>query len=1103
MRTKVLQILALLFIGMTLNAESQREKYLLDKDWKFHYGDIPLPKLTSHHHVYKTVKAGNTRGVSGFNFDTSGPEWETVDLPHDYVLNGDIDEKELLSHGFLPRPIGWYRRNFRLEESDRDKTVWLYFDAIGGVSTIFINGQEMEHLTNGYIGRRVNISDIAHFGDKPNVISVKTDPTEPQGWWYEGGGIYRHVWLYKTHKIHVDQYGVYVNPKKVSDTEWETNIETTIESESNGEAEVTVVSTIVDKAGNEYGSAEGKVKVQKFEKSILNQVIKIKNPKLWNLEDPQLYYIKTEVKQNGVVIDDHMQRYGYRTIEFNPSKGFFLNGKYVKFKGVCQHQDHAGVGVGMLDGVRKFRIKRLKEMGVNAYRCSHNPPAPEVLNYCDEVGILVMNENRFFNSATEYLEQLREQVKRDRNNPSNIMWSLFNEEPWQGDERGRKMVERMSHLIKKYDKSRPVTGAQSGGYNTVGAFAAADILGINYYLNAHQLSRDLFPDKFVYGSENVSHFSTRGEFETDRSKNIFNNYDQHRAAWGQTLKRAWSHVDQRPSDGGIFIWTGFDYKGEPTPQKWPVINSYFGIMDMCGFPKDSFYLCQAYWKKETPMAHVFPHWTHDDSYIGKEIRVRVYTTGDEAELFLNGKSLGRHKVDYYDQLELKVKYQPGKLFVQTYKDGKKWATSQVETTSKPVALGVEAKFGEWERKFATAGNRDSFPIAVYATDAEGRRHPKADNLVQFTVLAGGKVLGVGNGNPVSHERDRASKRKLFNGYASAILEVNENAKELVVRVTSEGLKPAVLRLPVKKATEFTPQYPTFGNDITLADWRMAAITKERRDPNQTIAENDMNTWENVSVGQGPQPQFQNKQGYTVYRTRFIMPKDDKAWKLQFNELVGRGELYINTKKVAEKKSFEAGKLSAILKLEAGKEVIISLLVEAKVKEAGITKSVVLSRTKARRTPPPAPKLSADQVLLKATTANSKNKAQTFAFTKKAKVRYLTLKTTSSHKNKKFAHAAELELFSTAGKINSKDIKVVYVSSEERDTKAAALFDGNKSTLWHTEWRNGETEQPHYVIIDLGKEYTLDKLIYTGREKYDFGAMKDFEIYGSTKPFSVK
>lgn len=1090
---------AAMFTALSMNAENQRETYLLDKGWKFHYGDIALPKLTSHHNVYKTVKAGNTRGVTGFNYDTSS--WETVDLPHDAILNGDIDESALLSSGFLPRKISWYRRNFRLEESDRDKTVWLYFDGIGGISTIYVNGQEMEHLSNGYIGRRVNISDIAHYGDKPNVISVKSDAREPQGWWYEGGGVYRHVWLYKTHKLHVDQFGVYVNPQKVDDDEWETNVETTIESEINEDATVEITSTIIDAAGEEIESETDELFIKARKKAILKQVIDIDEPALWDIDSPSLYTIKTVVKKGGEIIDTHSQRYGYRTIEFTADKGIFLNGRYIKMQGVCQHQDHAGIGVAITDEIRKFRIARLKEMGVNAYRCSHNPPGPEVLKYCDELGMLVMNENRFFNSATEYLEQLREQVLRDRNNPSNIMWSLFNEEGWQGDERGRKIVERMSYLVKEYDTSRPVTGAQSGGYNKVGAFATADILGMNYSLNKHELARELFPDKHVYGSENVSHFSTRGEFETDRENNIFNNYDQHHAAWGSTLRHAWKYVNEREWDGGLYIWTGFDYRGEPTPRRWPVISSYFGILDTCGFPKDSFYLCQAYWTKK-PMAHVFPHWTHDDSYIGKEIRVRVYTNGDEAELFLNGRSLGRHKVDKYDQLELKVKYEPGKLEAKTYKDGKPHAYSFVETTTKPVSLGVEAKFGEWERKEVYAGNRDSLPIAVFAADAKGRRCPKASNMVTFKVKSGGRILGVGNGDPQCHERDRASKRSLFNGYCSAILEVNKNARELVVEVTSPGLKPATLRLPVKRVKPEFAQYPVFGEGITLSEWRMAAITKERRDPNEKIALNDMNTWEDVAVGEGPQPQFANALGYTVYRTAFIMPKDQNAWELKFNELVGRAELYVNEKKVAEKKSFDAGTLATVLKLEGGKEVVVSLLVEAKSKDSGITKSVKMKRLRMKRVAPKAPKVKKDQLLVKAAAENTKEKAKTFKVTGDKKVRYVVLKVLSSHKNKAFAHASELLFVTASGKVPGKNIKVVYVSSDEHDSKASALFDGKTNTFWHSKWRGGEDEMPHYIVVDLGKAVVLTEVELKGREKYDFGGIKKFEIYGSEKVFKI-
>lgn len=462
-------------------------------------------------------------------------------------------------------------------------------------------------------------------------------------------------------------------------------------------------------------------------------------------------------------------------------------------------------------------------------------------------------------------------------------------------------------------------------------------------------------------------------------------------------------------------------------------------------------------------------------------------------------------MDKYDQLELQIPYEPGKLETKAYKDGKLHATSYVETTTAPVALGVEAKFGEWERKELYAGNRDSLPIAVFATDAKGRRCPKASNMVSFKVKSGGKVLGVGNGDPVCHERDRASRRSLFNGYCSAILEVSKAARELVVEVTSPGLKPATLRLPVKRAKPEFAQYPVFGEGITLSDWRMAAITKERRDPNQKIAENDMNTWENVSVGEEPQPQFANKQGYTVYRTRFVMPSDENAWELQFNELVGRGELYVNEKKVAEKRSFQPGSLKTVLRQDGGKEVIVSLLVEAKEKASGITKSVVMKRLKVKRIGPKVPQVKKAQLIYKGAMKNLPGKLQKFKFKRPFKVRYVVLKVLASHKNRPFTHAAELAFVSSQGKINSRKIKVVYVSSEEiraEQGHAKRLFDGKNNTYWHTQWKGYEPEPPHFVVVDLGKLTELNGLEFRAREKYDFGGIRDFEIYGSEKPFKT-
>lgn len=1096
------QIMGLLLAGSSMlcgaqeAADSLRETFQLNTGWKFHYGDIVLPQVTSHAGNYYMVKAGAYNGPSGFQWDDS--TWQVVDVPHDYVIDGKFSNKESVSHGFLPRPAAWYRRQFKLEPADRDKTVWLYFDGVGGKTTVWVNGQEMAHSHNGYVGFRVNISDVAHFGDKPNTVALRTDPSYPQGWWYEGGGIYRHVWLTKADKVHVAPFGVFANPVKQDDENWITNIETTVENENTTERTATVVSTLVDPDGRTLATEKSELTIPAFSQKAITQEIAINNPKLWDLDTPHLYKVLTRIELAGQPIDDFETTFGYRTIRFDANEGFFLNGKYTKYKGVCMHQDHAGVGVAVPDEIQEFRVARLKEMGVNAYRCSHNPPATEILKACDKLGMLVMNENRFYNSAPEYLDQLREQTLRDRNHPSVIMWSIFNEEPWQGDERGRKMAERMSNLIKQYDTSRPVCGAQNGGFNKVGAFAAADITGINYNLHQHDRVHEMFPNKHVFGSENVSHFATRGEFVTDHSKNTFDNYDEHHAGWGTGIREAWKFVDTRVWNGGMFIWTGFDYRGEPTPKAWPVISSYFGIMDTCGFAKDSFYLCQALWTDE-PMAYVFPHWTHDKSMVGKEIKVGVYTNGDEAELILNGKSLGRHKVDKYDQLFVPVKYAPGKLEVKAYKNGEFHASHFVETVGAPVALGVEAKFGEWERTSVESGRRDTLPIAVYAVDAEGRRVPTASNKVSFFV-EGGKVLGVGNGDPVCHEPDRASSRSLFNGLASAIIEVG-NTDTFKVTVRAADLKPATLELPITKATKFIAQYPSLSNDIIIGNFRMAALTAERQDPNRTIADNDMNTWEEVMIGTGPQPHFAEATGYTTYRQTLPMPGGDHNWMLDFAGVGGKAELYVNGEKVAEKTSAGEGAMSTRLSQEAGELLTISLLVQGLDKNSGITRTVRIRQLPGKKRPGREPKLQESQLLNKGTFQNTRD-WQTISFPEKT-VRYITLETLNSHGNRNFGHIAELRFTTPTGEIAPKDIKIHFVSSEEvvgEDAKAENLFDGKNNTFWHSQWKNGEPSHPHRLVFDLGKEVKVSGLKYLGRQGDQPGKIKDFKVYGSNEPF---
>lgn len=925
--------------------ESPREIYLMDKGWKFHRGHLDQPKPKGHHWVYKSVKAGAGRGPAAFQYDDGS--WRTVDLPHDYVVEGTFTQNdELVSHGFLDRPEGWYRRQFRLPAEARGKTVWLYFDGVFGQSQVWVNGQELRKNDNGYIGFRVDISDVAHYGDRPNVISVKCDPGEAQGWWYEGGGIYRHVWLTVADPVHVAPYGVYISADRKKNGQWQTLIETAIENENENDANVKVVNTILDKKGKTIASAARDVNAKGGETTKIRQSLSIPENRVapWDLDNPNLYGIRTELFVNGKKVDAHGDHFGFRTLEFNPQKGFFLNGKPVKFKGVCMHQDHAGVGVALPDAIHSFRIARLKQFGVNAYRCSHNPPAPEILDACDRQGMLVLNENRFFNSGEDYLRQLDEQVRRDRNHPSVMMWSTFNEEDWQGDERGVKLVKRMKRVIDAGDHfaRRPVTGAMSAGFSKDGAFAPLDVLGINYSLGVHDhVHKNLYPDKLIYSSESVSHSASRGEWQ-DR-KHVFNNYDNHWVGWGDSIRKTWQFVDTREWDAGTFIWTGFDYRGEPTPvNAWPVISSYFGIVDTCGFAKDSFYLLQALWL-DKPMAYVFPHWNLGKDMTGKKVKVGTYTNGDEAELFVNGKSLGKKPVDKYMQLYWdNVEYQPGELKMVAYKKGKKHAEHKVVTTGEPAALGLEVKFDDWQRKSVRTGVGDALPVTAFAVDSKGRRVPTASNKVSFTVR-GGKVLGVGNGDPLSHEPDVAAERSLYNGLASAIVAPGDEEGVLEIAAASPGLKPASLKLPIRRGDGFI-QYPTLDGGIVLTDWRISEITDKPQDPNRPIADGDMNTWQTIAVGSGPQPQWARKQGWATYRALFDMPKGDN-WELVLEGVSGSVQIFVNGRETAGKGAPAPGTVTAPVKAAAGSKVTVSVQMKGNGAKSGLTGTAKLVQKK--------------------------------------------------------------------------------------------------------------------------------------------------------------
>nr|MBB6150003.1 beta-galactosidase/beta-glucuronidase [Mucilaginibacter sp. SP1R1] len=467
----------------------------------------------------------------------------------------------------------------------------------------------MHRNWSGYTSSYIDITQLVKYGDGVNVIAVRVDAEAHEGWWYEGAGIYRHTWLVKRSPVHIITDGIFAQPVKTGDGSWLVPAEVTLGNSGNASANVAVDISLYDKKGNKVAQAETKTSVATLQQATTSIQLAVQNPTLWSLENPALYQVKTTIKQNDTVVDEITTKCGFRTIAFTADSGFYLNGKRVKIKGVCNHQDHAGVGVAVPDALREFRLRKLKEMGVNAYRCAHHAPAAEFLEACDSLGMLVMDENRNFNISPEYIRQLEWMVRRDRNHPSIMLWSVFNEEPMQGTEQGYEMVRKMSAVVKVLDTTRPVTAAMKGGlFAPLNVSKAVDVVGFNYHIQSYDRFHQQNPDMKMTSSKDVSAFQVRGGYSSDRNKHILNAYDKENASWGSTHRAGWKAVAERPFVAGCFVWTGFDYRGESTPFTWPSASSFFGIMDLCGFPKTAYWIHQAQWRNDINVLQLVPHW---------------------------------------------------------------------------------------------------------------------------------------------------------------------------------------------------------------------------------------------------------------------------------------------------------------------------------------------------------------------------------------------------------------------------------------------------------------------------------------------------------------
>jgi beta-galactosidase len=626
------------------------------------------------------------------------------------------------------------------------------------------------------------------------VLLVRVDATLGDGWFYEGAGIYRHAWLTKTNPIHVAHWGTFVRADVLPNAAAGVRISTEVDNESDTMRNCRVVSRILDPAGKAVATLTSPLApIAAGSRQVFEQRADVPSPALWSIEQPDLYRLETTVESARGAFDSYSTPFGIRSIRFDANKGFFLNEKPVKIKGTCNHQDHAGVGAALPDRIQSYRIERLKEMGSNAYRTSHNPPTPELVDACDRLGMLMMCETRLMDSTPEGLSQLERMVRCHRNHPSIVIWSLGNEEPEQGTERGARIEATMKRLVQSLDDSRPCTQAMNNGYGGKGASNVVDVQGFNYNQpRIDQFHKD-YPNLPIVGSETASTVSTRGIYANDKEKGYVRAYDTEAPSWASTAETWWKFYDLRPFLAGGFAWTGFDYRGEPTPYGWPCINSHFGIIDMCGFPKDNFYYYQAWWGSK-PVLHLFPHWNWPGKE-GQEIEVWVHSNTSRVELFLNGKSLGSQDLAHGSHLMWKVKYEPGVIEAKGFKGEQKVLSDKRETPGPAARILLRPDRGR-----VSADGEDVSLVAVEIVDAQGRPVSTAANEVSFQVSGKGKLIGVGNGDPSCHEPDKAASRSAFNGLAMAIVQAVKEGGEIRVTATSPSLESATATINAVPAT---------------------------------------------------------------------------------------------------------------------------------------------------------------------------------------------------------------------------------------------------------------------------------------------------------------
>jgi beta-galactosidase len=768
-----------------MSAVAPREHLLFDFGWKFFQGNASDPKRD----LGFGMGQGDFAKSGEFEFATAkfdDSKWRNLNLPHDWAVELPfVHDEEQNSHGYKPlgrrypeTSVGWYRRTFDIPKDDSGRRITIEFDGAFRSALVFLNGYFVGRNDNGYAPFRFDVTDFLNYGGK-NFLMVRMDASFGDGWFYEGAGIYRHVWLTKTDALHLGHWESTVRTKIEGDTA-RLSLSTIVHNDARPLELCRVRWQILDPAGKTVATTGDSQEqpVAPILPAEFGAATSIPNPALWSPEAPNLYSAIVTIESNGKVRDAERISFGIRDLKWDADKGFFLNGKSVKIKGTCNHHDHAGVGAALPDRLQWFRVGVLKDMGGNAVRTSHNMPTPEWVEACDRLGMMMMCETRLMSANPEGMAQLEAMVKRYRNSPSIILWSMGNEE-WtmMFQPQGPRVIDDMIARTHELDPTRLCTAAINTAFQTPFP-EQLDVMGFNYNLKEHDAYHAKHPKQPSVGSETASTVSTRGIYSTDKLRNWVSAYDLNHTDWSQLAEEWWKFYAAREWLSGGFAWTGFDYRGEPTPYGWPSINSQFGIVDMCGFPKDNFYYYKAWWGSD-PVLHLLPHWNWAGR-VGEPIPVWVHSNLDSVELFLNGKSQGSKKVEPLTHLEWNVKYETGVLEARGTKDGKVVLTEKRETTGGPESIRLTT-----DRTEINADGEDVAILRVEVLDKEGRAIPTAGNLISFKVTGEGALIGVGNGDPNCQESDKEPKRSLFNGLAQVIVQASKTPGTITVEAYTE------------------------------------------------------------------------------------------------------------------------------------------------------------------------------------------------------------------------------------------------------------------------------------------------------------------------------